>query len=175
MIKRFSEIFYFVAFVLLQALVVSKIHLFGIVTPFIYLYVIMKFRIDLSRTVVIILSFLLGLIMDIFSNTPGVHAAACSFVGFIRNPLIEQFVDMKELPDRSVPSYRLFGFSKFFRYSFILITIHHVILFAIDSFSFYQPWLMFTRMISSILLSSLLIFIIEAFNLGSKRKWRTTD
>ena len=175
MIKRFSEIFYFVAFVLLQTLVINNIHLFGIVTPFIYIYVIIKLRTDLARSGLIVLSFLLGLVIDIFSNTLGVHAAACSFIGFIRNPLMEQFADMKELPDRSVPSYRLFGISKFFRYSLILVTLHHSILFLIDSFSFYQPFMMLTRMISSILLTLLLLFIFEAFNLGNKRKWRTTD
>ena len=165
----------FIVFVLLQTLVIDNIYLFGIVTPFIYIYIIMKFRIDLSRSVVIILSFLLGLSIDIFSNTIGIHAAACSLIGFIRFPLLEQFVDMKEFPDRSVPSLRLFGFSKFFRYILIMVALHHVILFTVESFSFYQPWLMFTRMISSILLTLVLMFIIEAFNPGNKRKWRTTD
>ena len=173
--SRFREIIYFIAFVLLQTLVISRIHLFGIVTPFVYIYVIMKFRIDLARSGLIVLSFLLGLIIDIFSNTLGLHAAACTLTGFIRNPLLHQFVDIKELPDRSIPSYRLFGFGKYIRYTLILVTVHHIILFLIESFSFYQPWLVFIRMISSILLSSLLIFIFEAFNLGNKRKWKPTD
>ena len=168
-------IIYFVIIVMFQTLVVNQIHLFGIVTPFIYIYILLKIRIDMSRSFVIVLSFLLGLIIDIFSNTPGIHAAACTFIGFIRKPLSGQFVDLKELPDRSVPSFGLFGFSKFFRYALILTAIHHTALFLIESFSFYQPWLMFTRMTSSILLSLLLIFIIEAFNPGNKRKWRTTD
>ena len=172
---RFREIIYFVVFVLLQALVINHIRLFGIITPFLYVYVILKFRIDMARSAIIVLLFLLGLIIDIFSNTPGVHAAACSLIGFIRNPLLEQFVDIKELPGRSIPSYRLFGLSKFIRYTLILVTLHHILLFSIESFSFYQPWLVFIRMISSILLSSILIFIVEAFNIGNKRKWRTTD
>jgi len=173
--SRFREIIYFVAFVLLQTLVINRIHLFGIITPFLYIYVIMKLRIDLSRSVVIVLSFLLGLIIDIFSNTLGIHAAACSLIGFIRNPLLVQFVDIKELPDRSIPSSHLFGFSRFIRYTLIIVTLHHILLFSIESFSFHQPSIVFIRMISSIFLSSILIFIIEAFNLGNKRKWRTTD
>ena len=175
MIRRFREIIYFIVFVALQTLVINNIHLFGIVTPFLYIYVILKFRIDLSRTGLIILSFLLGLIIDIFSNTMGLHAASCSFIGFVRNPLLEQFVDMKELTARSVPSIRLLGLSKFIRYMLIMVMLHHVILFSIESFSFFQPWLMFTRMISSMLLTMLLMFITEAFNLGNKKKWKTTD
>jgi len=150
---------------MLQTLVIDHIHLFGIVTPFVYLYVILKFRIDTSRSSVILLSFLLGFIIDVFSNTFGVHAAACSFVGFIRNPLLGQFVDMKELPAGSIPSSQLFGFGKFIRYTLIIVTLHHVILFLIDYFGFHQPVLMITRLLSSILLTLLLIFIIESFNL----------
>ena len=165
MIRRFRDFFYFIFFVLLQTLVINHIHLFGIVTPFVYLYVILKFRINTSRSSVILLSFLLGLIIDIFSNTFGMHAAACSFIGFIRNPLLSQFVDVKELPDGSVPSYRLFGFNRFSRYTLILVTLHHVILFFIDYFGFHQPALMITRLLTSILLTVLLIFIIESFNL----------
>jgi len=175
MIRKFREILYFLVFVLLQTLVVNNIHLFGIVTPFIYVYVIMKFRLNISRSSLIILSFLLGLSIDIFSNTIGLHAATCTFIGFIRNPILEQFVDMKELPDGSVPSVRLFGFSKFIRYILIMVTLHHAIMFSVESFSFHQPLFLFTRMILSILLSCLLIFILEAFNLRNKRKWRTTD
>ena len=165
MIKRFPEFIYFTFFVLLQTLVVDHIHLFGLVTPFVYLYVILKLRINASRTSVILLSFLLGLIIDVFSNTFGIHAAACSFIGFIRNPLLGQFVDMKELPDGSVPSYRLFGFGRFLRYTLIIVTLHHVILFSIDYFGFHQPVMMITRLLTSILLTVLLIIIIESFNL----------
>lgn len=175
MIRRFREVIYFFVFVSLQALVINNIHLFGIVTPFVYMYVVLKFRIDLSRSGVIVLSFLLGLIIDVFSNTIGIHAATCSLIGFIRNPLLEQFADLKELPDRSMPSIRLLGLSKFLRYALILVTVHHAILFTIEAFSFFQPWQMFIRLISSVFLTLLLIFIIEAFNLGNKRKWRTTD
>jgi rod shape-determining protein MreD len=166
MIRWLREIFFFVLFVLFQTLVIKNIHLFGIITPYIYIFVILKFRIDISRSGLIFLSFLLGLIIDIFSNTYGIHTAACSFIGFIRTPLLERFVDMRELPDGSVPSYRLFGFVKFFRYVLILVTLHHVILFAIDSFGFFQPLLLIIRMLSSIALTTLLLLIIESFYLG---------
>lgn len=170
MIRTWTRVMvYFLVFVLLQVLVVNYIRLFGIVTPFIYVYVILKLPVDMSRTSVIAFSFLLGLTIDIFSNTFGMHAAACSLVGFVRTPLLERFVDMKELPGGSVPSYRLFGFGKFMRYTLLMVTLHHVALFLIESFSLFQPWRMIVRMTSSIALTSLLILILEAFNLGKRR------
>lgn len=118
----------------------------------------------MSRTFIILLSFFLGLIIDIFSNTFGIHAAACSLIGFIRNPLLAQFVDVKELQAGSIPSYKLFGFGHFFYYILILVSIHHIVLFAIDSFGFFQPVQLITRLLSSIILSTVLMTVIETFN-----------
>jgi rod shape-determining protein MreD len=160
---------YFIVFVLLQALVMNSIHLFKLMTPFIYIYVLLKLPADMTRSTVISLAFLLGLIMDMFSNTFGMHAAACSFAGFIRRPLLERFVDMKELPGGSIPSYELFGCGKFIRYAIALTALHHIALFVTESFTFFQPLMMVVRMLSAILFSLLLIFIAEAFNFEKKR------
>ena len=167
MIRVWLRIIIFViVFVLLQVLVINNIHMFGLITPFIYLYVILKIPVNLSRSAVIAISFLLGLLIDLFSDTSGIHAAACSFIGLTRMPLLERLVDFKEMPEGVVPSYKTFGFFKFVRYSIILIAIHHIILFVIESFSFFQPWLLISRMMSSVFFTSLLCFIIEAFNIN---------
>jgi rod shape-determining protein MreD len=123
----------------------------------------------MSRSSVIAFSFLLGLVVDIFSNTFGIHAAACSFAGFIRLPLLERFADIKDLPEGSLPSGRLFGYGRFNRYALLLTALHHLALFTIESFAFFQPLQMLIRMTSAILFSSLLIFVIEAFNSGKNR------
>jgi rod shape-determining protein MreD len=159
---------YFVVFVLLQMLVMNNIHLFRIVTPFIYIYVILKLPVDMARSSVIFISFLLGLVVDVFSNTFGLHAAACSFIGFMRMPLLERLVDMRDLPEESVPSYRLFGYARFIRYALILVALHHIVLFVVEAFSFFQPLSMIIRMVSSISFSSLLILMMEAFNFRKK-------
>ena len=164
MIRWLYVLIYVVVFVILQTLVIDNIHLFGIVTPFIYIYVILKMPVDMNRSYIILLAFFLGLIIDYFSNTFGIHAAACSLLGFIRNPLVEQFVDVRELPAGSIPSYRIFGFGNFFYYTLILVTLHHAVLFSIDSFGFFQPAQLFIRMSSSIALTVLLMVIIETFN-----------
>ena len=170
MIKEWHSIFlYIIALVLLQVLVMNNIHLFGIITPFIYIYAILKLPVDMSRSSVIVISFVLGLIIDIFSNTFGMHAAACSFIGFVRMPLLERFVDLKEMPEGSIPSYKSFGFAKFMRYAVIMVIFHHIFLFVVEAFSFFQPLMMMTRMLSSIILTTLLVFVIETFNLGKKK------
>ena len=95
--------FYFVVLVLIQVLVLNNIHFLRVATPFLYLYFILKMPVGTSRTNVVFFSFLIGLVIDIFSNTPGMHAAACTFAGFIREPLIRLFMG-KDLPEGIYPS-----------------------------------------------------------------------
>jgi len=155
----------FVIFVILQALVINNIRLFGVVSAFVYIYVILKLPVDLNRLSIIMISFLLGLVIDMFSNTSGMHAATCTFVGFIRQPLLERLVDMKEIQEGGIPSFRLFGYSSFIRYVLIMTSLHVIILFLTESFEFFQSWYMIMRMVSSIFLTCVLIFIIESFNI----------
>ena len=161
--------FCFIVFVLLQVLVMNNIHLFNLVTPFVYLYVILKLPVDMNRLAVIPISFLLGLSVDWFSNTFGMHAAATTLMGFVRLPLLQGFVDMKEIPEKSIPSYRLLGVGKFVLYAFILVIVHHLALFIVESFTFFQPLFMLVRMGLSIVLTTLLMCIFEAFNFGGKK------
>ena len=58
-------------------------------------------------------SFLIGLTIDVFSNTPGMHAFACTLAGFIRHSLIQLLMG-KDLPEGINPSYKTFGYGGFF-------------------------------------------------------------
>ncbi len=81
---------YFVVFVLIQVLILNNIHFLRIATPFLYLYFIIKMPVGSSRTQVVFFSFIAGVVIDTFSNTPGMHAA-CTLAGFCRgavNPCI---------------------------------------------------------------------------------------
>lgn len=56
---------------LLQALVLNHVHLFGVATPLLYVYFAISFRRKTSKWSMLIWCFLLGLGIDVFSNTPG--------------------------------------------------------------------------------------------------------
>ena len=103
---------YFVVFVLIQVLILNNIHFLRIATPFLYLYFIIKMPVGSSRTQVVFFSFIAGVVIDTFSNTPGMHAAACTLAGFCREPLIRVFMG-KDLPEGIYPSYKTFGFGGF--------------------------------------------------------------
>ncbi|MDR2764073.1 MAG: rod shape-determining protein MreD [Tannerella sp.] len=162
-----KTIFRFVFFVLLQVWVLNNLHLFRIVEPFLYICVILKLPMQITRSQGILISFLLGFTIDVFSNTLGMHAAACTLIGFLRYPLIGVYVG-KELTENATPSYYTFGTAAFMRYVATLTIIHHVTLFLIESVSLFDPAFLFLRIFASVILTTLCIFVLEAFNVNRK-------
>ena len=168
MINLLRGLVYFVVLVLIQALILNNIHFLRIATPFLYLYFIIKMPVGTSRDLVVLFSFLIGLVIDTFSNTRGMHAAACTLAGFIREPLIRFFMG-KDLPEGIYPSYKTFGYGGFFRYVLSFVVIQHVTLFLIESLTLFDPLFLAIRIGASVVTTTLLICTIEAFNIETQK------
>jgi len=158
----------FIVFVSVQALFLNHIHFLRMATPFLYVYFLLKLPNGMPRSHMLFLSFITGLAIDAFTNTPGMHAAACVLAGFIREPLI-RFLIGKDLPEGIYPSFRTFAYGGFFRYIFVFVAIHHLVLFGIESLSLFDPLFLALRILGSMATTILLVFAVEAFNLESQR------
>ena len=114
----------FVVLVLVQVLILNNIHFLRVATPFLYLYFILKMPVGSSRTNVVFFSFLIGLTIDVFSNTPGMHAFACTLAGFIRHSLI-QLLMVKYMPEGINHTYKTIGYGGYIRYTLLFVVNHH--------------------------------------------------
>ena len=85
-----THIVRFIALVLIQALVLNHINFLGYINPYIYILFIILFPIKNNRILFIFLAFLLGLSIDLFLDSGGVHAAASVTISYIR-PVILKF------------------------------------------------------------------------------------
>ncbi len=159
---------YLVVFVLFQVLFLNNIHYLRIATPFLYLYCIIKMPIGFSRTGELIFSFVTGLIVDMFSNTPGMHAGACSLVGLLREPLVH-FLQGEEIAEGLYPSYDSFGYAGFVRFVALFVLIHHATLFLLEALSLFDPAFLLIRVGASALMTILSICAIELFNFESQK------
>jgi hypothetical protein len=81
-----------------------------------------------------IIGFFVGLLVDIFTNTPGLHAGISVFIMFIREYYFLTVMDEPE-DDPNITLYSL-GIRGILVYLFPLIFIHLLLLFSIDSGSF---------------------------------------
>lgn len=157
-------IIYFIILVLVQVLILNNIHFLRIATPFLYLYFILKLPVGTSQTKVVFFSFLLGIVIDIFSNTAGMHASACTLIGVLREPIIHLLAG-KDVEPGIYPSYNTFGYAVFIRFTLLMVVIHHITLFLIEAFTLFDPVYLSLRIVATIVTTTLLICAVESFNI----------
>ncbi len=145
---------------LLQVLVLNNIFLFGIATPFLYIYPILVINRNIDRNILMVIAFFVGLIVDIFSNTPGVNAAASVLTAFIRPGVLRMYAPREEFDDFE-PSIQILGIWPFLRYVFTILFVHHTVLFLLEAFSTVNIGYMSLRILCSTLLTTLLVMAIE--------------
>jgi hypothetical protein len=153
----------FVLLLAAQVLIFNRIDLFGFINPFPYVLFIILYPVNGNKSGLLIASFLLGLLMDMFWNSGGVHAAACLVLAYYR-PAIFRFsfglsyeYQTVKLNDVLTPE----------RFSFILIAVvlHHFVLFVLEVFKISFLWDILVRTVLStvftIVASIIIIYIIK--------------
>ncbi|WP_321438513.1 rod shape-determining protein MreD [uncultured Bacteroides sp.] len=153
---------WFIALALLQVLVLNNVHIAGYATPFLYIYLIVKMSSGVSRNELVLWGFFLGLVIDVFSNTPGMNAAATTFIAFIRPYLLRLF-SPRDISDEIVPAIKTIGVSPFIKYVVTCVLFHHASLLLIDSFSFFEFSTLLIKIGSSTLLTVVCVMCIEGF------------
>ena len=166
MIKIIHRMEWFIGLVLFQALVLNQMHIGGYATPFFYIYFILKFNSRVSRNNLMLWAFVLGLTVDMFSNTPGMNAAAATCLAFFRAPLI-RLITLRDMDEGFRPGVKALGFSSFFRYSLLTTSLFCTILLLIDTFSFFNPLVLIGKILTSVLSTMLCILCMES--LGRKK------
>ena len=158
--RLFSRIAWFVALVLVQVLLLNNICLFGLATPFIYIYFLLVVDKDIDRNTLMLIAFFLGLSVDVFSNTPGVNAGASVLIAFMRPVLLRLFSPRDEYENFEPGIYTL-GPWAFVRYAFVTALLHHTVLFLLEAFSFVNLGYLSLRILCSALLTVALVMAIE--------------
>ena len=156
-----QNIFSFILLVLFQVLVLNNIQFLGYINPYLYILFILSLPFQIPRWLLLILAFILGLSIDIFSNTLGMHAFATVFVAFFRNGIIKLFTNIEE-GNNPTPSFYTFGVSAYVKYVIVMVLIHHSTLFILEAFSFTHFWILLTKIMLSSLITILLIFGIQS-------------
>jgi rod shape-determining protein MreD len=156
-----QNIFRFVLLVLFQVLVLNNIQFLGYVNPYLYILFILALPVQLPRWFLLILAFVLGLTIDAFSNTIGMHAFATVFVAFFREGIIKLFTNIEE-GNNPTPSFHTFGVSAYIKYVVLMVIIHHTTLFILEAFSFSNFWIMLAKIILSSFVTILLILGIQS-------------
>ena len=147
----------------MQIIIFNNINLFGFVSPFPYVLFIILFPVNGNKSALLISSFFLGLLLDIFSNSGGIHTTASILLAYFR-PSIFKFAfgvsyeyQTIKLNDTLTPER--------FSFLFVAILVHHLILFILEAFQFSLIFDILLRSITStaltIIISIIIIYLIK--------------
>jgi hypothetical protein len=156
----------FVVLILIQALIFNHIHFNGYVNPYIYVLFVLLLPIDIRGWLLLVLSFLLGLIVDMFMDTMGMHTAATVFLAFLRPAVIRLISVRSDFEPGTIPSIMDQGFRWVMTYSLLLIFSHHLLLFYIEVFRLSEFLSTLQRVLFSTFFSS--VFVILGFFIVGK-------
>ncbi len=160
MIVLLQRLGWFVGLVLLQVLVLNHVHILGYGTPFVFIYFILKYNSSVSRNVLMLWAFALGLTVDIFSNTPGMNAAALTLLAFVRGSLL-RLVSLRDSADDYEPGIRTLGVAAYFRYLLLAVTLFCAVLLLIDAFSLFHLPVLLLKIVTATAATILCIWCIE--------------
>ena len=167
MIKNLHRMEWFVGLALLQVLIFNQLHISGYATPFLYIYFILKFNSKVGRNQLMLWAFMLGLTIDVFGNTPGMNAAACTCLAFTRNSVL-RLVTLRDLDEAFRPGIKSLGLAVFFRYVLLATTLFCTLLLLIDTFTFFNLPVLLLKIVTSTVSTIVCIFCVES--IGGKNK-----
>lgn len=153
----------FILFLLIQIIILNEIPpIHQYIVPYIYFLFILWLPFGTSRFALTILGFILGLTLDQFTNTQGLHAAAGCLIGYLRPTVLNLLLAQEASEELNrEPSVGTMGWGPYFIYAFTLSFLHHFYLVLLEWLQFGNFLYFIGKVIATSIMSLLLIFLIE--------------
>lgn len=159
----FSNFFRFVLLILLQAMVIDHVDLaHGWVVPYVYVLFILLLPFDTPGWATLVLGFALGMAMDFFSSTPGLHAAACTVMAYARLLMLRVLTPREGYDPGKRPVVQDMGLAWFMTFAGTLIAVHHLVLFYLEVYRFTDFGTTFLRVLMSVAATLVLCLLAQA-------------
>ncbi len=151
----------FVTMVLLQVFLFSRIGISMYVHPLVYIAFILLLPMEISGGWLLMLAALLGVSVDFFMGTAGINTIAILFVAFCRPTALLLLVGKDEVKDGGVPNVNRLGLKKFLRYAGVLIFLHSVLFFMLETLSWRFFYVTLLRIVLSAGVTLLLVYFCQ--------------
>ena len=161
-IEAGKNILRFLFFILLQVTIIRHLDLGIFFNPFIFIGAILMLPFRMDKSLVLLVAFTAGLIIDMFYNTMGMNAAACSLMAFCRPAVLQFYSPAGEYNADATATAGSMGIRWMISYAGTLIFLHHIVLFYLEMFSFHNFFITLLKVILSGLATLLLILITQS-------------
>lgn len=169
--RSLKSVIIFVVLVLLQVLICNNILLFGVGVPMIFIYFIFSLPISTSLNILITISFLLGFMIDLFSDTLGLNSLACIILAVARKPIFYAYMPREDKSNDMIPSILAMGWENYIKFALTLTALYCTVVFTIEFTSFAAFWRIVLMAVTSTILTTLLIIGIDSLSNSVKRNW----
>ena len=139
-----------------QALIFNNLVLFDVAVPFVFIYLIVSMPITWSTNATLLIGFLTGMAVDIFSDTLGMNALACTLLAFLQKPVFHLYVQRDEDLGGLKPSARSMGPAEYMKYLITMVVLYCCCIFLIDAFAVFS----LIHLLLCVLCSSAFTFVI---------------
>jgi rod shape-determining protein MreD len=143
----------FLVLALLQLLLFNNIRFTGYINPYVYILFFILLPFDFSGSLMLVLALAMGLILDLFMGTPGVHSLATVLVAFIRPGVLNLIAPHDGYNLNTLPRVSQMGLLWFVKYTAIIVVIHHLVFFYAEVFSFSHFFFTLLKVLLSALFS----------------------
>ena len=150
-------------YLILQIFLLRNVVLFNYAFCFVYVAAILLLPTEIDRMYLLLIGFAVGLTVDTFSNTFGIHAAASVLIAYLR-PFLIQYLMVSRGVERLDIGIRRQGFIQFLSYLFPLILIHHSVLFLMEMNNLGMILFTAIRIGASALFTLVFIVVLELFS-----------
>lgn len=157
----FKNITLSVVVLFIQIMVLNQLNISQSILPLVYPILLFSLVRNLNKSLLLFMGFGLGLILDVFSNTGGAHAIACTTIAFVRPFFLSSIGPMDMGSEQIKPSIVSLGLKNYSGYSFFLLTIHHITFFMFEIFSFSNFLDTIIRIVGSLVVSWLLVISFQ--------------
>jgi rod shape-determining protein MreD len=147
----------YVVVMLLQVLLFNQLQLFGVCHPYIYVMCLLMMPITLPHSVDMVIGAVIGLVMDVFCNSLGIHMAGCILIMFLRPYVLGTIINDKERLNEQINQHTI-GMEAMIKYVAILVPIHHLTVFALGAWSWaHIGFVMLETVVSSLITIAIII------------------
>lgn len=153
----------FVVLILIQVLLLNNIQISGYIVPYVYILFILLMPFETPGWLLLFSGFALGLSVDMFSQTMGMHTVATVFMAFLRSYILRTIAPRDGYETGTYPRIFYQGSVWFLKYAIILVLAHHLVLFYTEVFRFTDFFSTLLRVLLSSMFSVILIILSQYF------------
>ncbi|HYG02981.1 MAG TPA: Rod shape-determining protein MreD [Chryseosolibacter sp.] len=158
---KIIQVISFFIYLLYQVLILKNIVMFNTAFCFLYVAYLFFLPVDTNNLLLMMIGLIMGISIDMFYDSLGLHAAACVFVMYLRNYYLSAITPQGGYDSSATPSIATNGIQWFLIYTFPLVFVHHAVLFYIEAGGFDMFWFTLWKIITSAIFTTVVTVIVQ--------------